>query len=876
MSVDPVRLQFEPNLGFQLAAVRAVADVFDPPGALQPVPVAADALVAGNAFCLDGPRVLRGLQRVQQRHGLPVTRTIAPERLDLTVSMETGTGKTYVFLRTIHTLHQRHGLAKFIVVVPSLAVKEGVLQALSATADHFAHLFEGARIQAFAYDARRLGAVRAFATSGQLQVMVATIQALHQSHRRVFHQPREDLGDHRPIDLIRALRPVVVVDEPQSVDGGPMGRGRQALEALRPLVTLRYSATHRHIHHLVFRLDAIDAFERGLVKRVTVASAVPPDAHARPFVHLLGIDRRGKRLVARVEVDGLDAAGEVRRQVHPVQAGDRLEQVTGRSVYGGMVVTHLERPRARSEHRMALDADGEERWLSVGDAVGDVDLEDLQRRMIRRTIAAHIARRARLRPRGIKVLSLFFIDAVRHYRGTEQADGTHTPGKYLRIFEEEVARVAHAFGSVPLADLHGGYFSQDRRTGVPIDTRESSAAGRAAAAQAYALIMRDKARLLSLDTPLEFIFSHSALREGWDNPNVFQICALRELSSVRLRRQSIGRGLRLCVGSDGRRVEPVRTDPHLNVLTVIASEGVRQFAAGLQHEVEAETGLRFGVVSPPDLASLWPVERGGPSDAARLHAWLVAHDYLAPDGRCTPGLRHALDAGTLVLPDHFAEVALDLRALLAVRVRGLDIRDADLPGPDHPSAHATAFRAWWTTVAPRLEFTVSLDTDALVAWCHVGLAALPLASAAPAGPLPNPVSLLQARTGLTRSTLARILTSPHALALFPSHPHAVLQCIEQRVERFFEARAQLGVSVFRTSEGAPLQASTTGFPASTVPLHGCPLPTDSACALPRAFQLDTPLGALHPPQVVLTHRGLSFAPRPGANEATSTTALSRS
>ncbi len=350
----------------------------------------------------------------------------------------------------------------------------------------------------------------------------------------------------KPIDLIKSTRPILIVDEPQSVDGGLSGAGKSALDAMNPLCTLRYSATHVDKHHMVYRLDAVDAHDKGLVKQIEVAAATVEDAFNKPYVRLLKVENKRGRISAVVELDKLKASG-VKRQEINVQDGDNLEMLTGRAVYANCSIGEI-RVEKGNEY-MELRVPGSEQFLKPGQAYGDVDALAVQRQMIRRTIREHLDKELRLRPQGIKVLSLFFIEEVAKYRSYD-ADGHAVKGDYARIFEEEYSRAAKLpdyqtlFSEVDLShsaeEVHNGYFSIDKKGGWT-NTEENNQGNRESAERAYNLIMKEKEKLLSFDTPLKFIFSHSALKEGWDNPNVFQICALREMGSERERRQTIGR-----------------------------------------------------------------------------------------------------------------------------------------------------------------------------------------------------------------------------------------------------------------------------------------------------------------------------------------------
>ena len=610
-----LKLRFEPDLDFQLQAVDAVCDLFrgqeicrteftvtrDRLDPQQRLAFAQDDLGVGNRLTLLDDEILANLKEIQLGNGLPPSESV--DSGDFTVEMETGTGKTYVYLRTIFELNKRYGFTKFVIVVPSVAIKEGVYKSLQMTDDHFRALYSGTPFEYFLYDSAKLGQVRNFATSPQIQIMVVTVGAINKKDVNNLYKDSEKTGGEKPIDLIRATRPILIVDEPQSVDGGLAGRGKEALDAMHPLCTLRYSATHVDRHHMVYRLHAVDAYERKLVKQIEVASATIEDAHNRPYVRLISTTNRRGVISARVELD-VEIAGRTRRTERTVQDGDDLEQTTGRAVYRDCRIGEIRVGRGNAF--VELRVPGGECFLREGEAWGDVDAASIQRQMIWRTISEHLDKEKRLRPQGIKVLSLFFIDAVERYRRYDETRSA-VKGEYAHLFEEEYRRLARhpdyqsLFREVDLTaaaeEVHDGYFSIDRKGGWT-DTADSNQVNRENAERAYNLIMKDKEKLLSLDQPLKFIFSHSALREGWDNPNVFQICALRDIRTERERRQTIGRGLRLCVNQDGER----RRGFEVNTLTVIARESYEEFAENLQREIEENTGIRFGVIEAHQFA----------------------------------------------------------------------------------------------------------------------------------------------------------------------------------------------------------------------------------------------------------------------------------
>lgn len=596
-----MKLHFEPNLDYQRTAIEAVCDLFrgqeicrteftvtkgfGPQMALTGLE---SDLGIGNRLQLLDDEITGNLNEIQLRNGLAPSNTLVSG--DFTVEMETGTGKTYVYLRTIFELNKRYGFTKFVIVVPSVAIKEGVYKTLQITEDHFRTLYANTPFEYFLYDSSKLGQVRNFATSPQIQIMVVTVGAINKKDVNNLYKDNEKTGGEKPIDLIRATRPVLIVDEPQSVDGGLQGQGKQALGLMNPLCTLRYSATHVDKHHMVYRLDAVDAYERKLVKQIEVASLQVEGGHNKAYIKLLSTSNKRGKFTAQVELD-VQRGTHVRRDRVTVQPGDDLQQITGRAVYADCLVQNIG-CKAGDEY---LELSHLEKPLRIGEAVGDVDADAMKRLMIRRTIEEHLDKELRLAPQGIKVLSLFFIDVVEHYR-RYSANGPEK-GKYALMFEEEYRKVAawpkyrSLFPGIDLksddAEVHDGYFSIDKKgtwteTEVNDKGELRNQASRDNAERAYSLIMRDKEKLLSFETKLKFIFSHSALREGWDNPNVFQICAIRDIGSERERRQTIGRGLRLCVNQQGERLRGF----DVNTLTVIATESYEQFAENLQKEMD--------------------------------------------------------------------------------------------------------------------------------------------------------------------------------------------------------------------------------------------------------------------------------------------------
>ena len=732
-----MKLHFEPNLDYQHTAIEAVCDLFrgqeicrteftvtrDATAAQQSLAFAQSDLGIGNRLQLLDDEILANLGDVQIRNGLRPSSSLASG--DFTVEMETGTGKTYVYLRTTFELNRRYGFTKFVVVVPSVAIKEGVYKTLQITEDHFRSLYANTPLEYFLYDSSKLGQVRNFATSPHIQIMVVTVGAINKKDVNNLYKDTEKTGGEKPIDLIRATRPILIVDEPQSVDGGLGGRGKEALGAMNPLCTLRYSATHADKHHMLYRLDAVDAYERKLVKQIEVASLQVEGGHNKCYVKLLSTSNKGGRFTAKLELD-VQRRAAVSRETVTVQPGDDLEQVAGRAVYADCLVQNI---GCKSGEEF-LELSNQEKLLRPGEAIGDVDADALKRLMIRRTIEEHLDKELRLRPQGIKVLSLFFIDTVEYYR-SYTADGAQVKGKYALMFEEEYRKAAakpkyHTlFKEVDLesdaTEVHDGYFSIDKNKRWT-DTAENNQANRDNAERAYNLIMREKEKLLGFESKLKFIFSHSALREGWDNPNVFQICALRDMGTERERRQTIGRGLRLCVNQQGERLRGF----DVNTLTVVATEGYEQFAENLQKEIEDDTGIRFGIVEKHQFAAIPVTDVSGKTTALgvaqseAIWAHLKDAGFVNARGKVQDTLRQALKDSSLRLPEPFQNQLPQVNEILRKLAGKLDIKNADerrAISTRQAVLHSEEFEALWGRIKHKTTYRVQFDNEQLLQDC---------------------------------------------------------------------------------------------------------------------------------------------------------------
>jgi len=608
-----MKLRFDAHQDYQLEAIRAVTALFvGQPDVSQTTVIRDDALSSlaltetgiANRRVIDDTQWLANLRTVQEKNGIEPSSALATMALDdgssvggfpnFTVEMETGTGKTYVYLRTIHELSRIYGFKKFVIVVPSIAIREGVLSSLQLIHEHFQMLYDHERVEFTVYDSGKVNQLRNFALSDAIQILVINIDAFAKDsiemaagiangkNRRkgnVINQMRET--GVKPIEFIQATLPIVILDEPQNLETDIR---KQAIARLNPLCTLRYSATHRNAYNLIYSLAPIRAYELGLVKQIGVDSVIELTNANQAFIEIEGF-KSGKRSVsARLKIWVNQANGPAKKSV-TVKNGDDLYLLSNqRDIYrNGFIVNEI---------------DAGERFVAFANDVRVVQgcphgaLNDtILRLQIKATVRRHFEKARKLHPMGIKVLSVFFIDQVSNYRVYGE-DGSISKGKFAQWFEEIYAQyqVDEEFEGVMTTaptSVHNGYFSQDWRAVSPFKTLTGKTRADAEAG-AFELIMRDKERLLDLDEPLSFIFSHSALREGWDNPNVFQICTLAESSSEIKKRQEIGRGLRLAVNQDGERVR----DRAINRLTIIANESYEDFAGQLQTEM-VEAGVRF-------------------------------------------------------------------------------------------------------------------------------------------------------------------------------------------------------------------------------------------------------------------------------------------
>lgn len=747
----PVKINFDPHLTYQDDAIQSVVRLFDgqqPCKSTFSIPqisfdkrnvatprfdFSTNIDAVGNILKIDEDRLLDNLRTIQISNGLPQTTAfISQEDYNFTVEMETGTGKTYVYLKTIFELNKNYGFTKFIIVVPSIAIKEGVKKSLDDIKEHFMQCFDNPKYDYFIYDSKEKFQTHDFASADSIQIMVINIDAFRKSFddpdkkskSNVIHRSNDQLPDDTaPIEFIKATNPIVIIDEPQTVDSTE--KSSKAITSLNPLCTIRYSATHKQKHHPIYKLDAFDAYEQKLVKQIEVAGMKVANNFNNPYIRLIDVSDTPRN--AKLELDVLEK-GIVKRKTLKMKIGDDLGQKTKRDLYQNYQIDDIYVDGADSY----INFTNNDIIIKKGQAIGDTATDDLKRSQIRRTIEEHLDKELKLLPMGIKVLSLFFIDRVANYREYDE-EGTALKGKFAIMFEEEfkkaISRNPKYQKLVDMTDLdyiteqaHDGYFSIDKKNKF-VEGEETNDTNKANAERGYNLIMKNKDILLSKECPVRFIFSHSALREGWDNPNVFQICALREVGDEIDRRQRVGRGLRICVNQNGDRVYGTE----INVLTVVASENFEDFCDKLQKEFEKEAGLTFGTIQKHTFANIViTTEDGAPAylgqeKSDKIYTMLNENGYIDKKGKIQDSLRTDLKHGNFTLPEELNSVANDITTLLKKISGGLNVKDADKKPQtikvNTAVIESAEFKELWNKIKYKTTYNVDFDDQNLITMC---------------------------------------------------------------------------------------------------------------------------------------------------------------
>lgn len=641
----------------------------------------------GNAALrLSRSEIASNVRALQMEQGLKPIEYLEGDGVNLTIEMETGTGKTYTYIKTMYELNKHYGWSKFIVVVPSVAIREGVYKSFETMQDHFVHEY-GKRMQYFIYNSKQLSKIDNFVSDNNLHAMIINMQAFNTSlnednagsnkDARIIFSKRDEFGSRRPIDILAKSNPVMIIDEPQSVLGANVNNAtRRGIKLFNPLAMLLYSATHREVVNMVYRLDAIDAYNKRLVKKIEVKGIRQVGSTAtHGFLYLDEIVvSKNKDPQARITFDIIGSTGNIRQVTKLVNEGFNIYEHSGHMAeYRNNYV--IERIDGRAGLVKLLN--GIE--LNAGDSQGTVTEDMMRRIQIRETIKTHLDRERLLFPQGIKVLSLFFIDHVENYRTYNDAD--NGKGKFAKMFEEEYKRALqelqptftdkaylHYLSRFTAEQVHNGYFSKDKK-GNFIDSKIKRGEAGSSDESAYDLIMKDKERLLSFDEPTRFIFSHSALKEGWDNPNVFQICTLKNSSNETNKRQEVGRGMRLCVNKYGERQDIDVLGNNVfdtNILTIIASESYDQFSKQLQHEIAEVVNDRPVVITPNLFTNcIYETSEGNKikitaDDARKIYNRLIKNDYVDDDGKLTSTYYNARQTDELNFGEQFNSFKKDI------------------------------------------------------------------------------------------------------------------------------------------------------------------------------------------------------------------------
>ena len=732
---DCGRVQAEPHQG-TLGIPDEGADGIDPLD---------DTGYRNEAVELSDEQLLHNIQTLQSQNNIRLSTSLVKGlgRCSLDVEMETGTGKTYVYIKTMFELNRKYGWSKFIVVVPSIAIREGVKKSFEITADHFMEHY-GKKARFFIYNSSNLNQLDNFSSSSGINVMIINTQAFASSLKedgrskeaRIIYSKRDEFASRRPIDVIKANRPIVILDEPQKMGGDVT---QKALKNFNPLFALNYSATHIQQHNLVYVLDALDAFNKRLVKKIEVKGfEVKNFRGTDSYLFLERIVLSSKKPpMAKIELE-IGYSKSINRETRILGVGDDLYFASQEmEQYKGYTISEIDPLRDT-----VTFTNGE--VIKAGDVVGDVSEKDMRRIQIRETILSHFEKEEKLFDRGIKCLSLFFIDEVAKYRRYDE-NGEEVLGEYGAMFEQEYRAILNDY--VTLFDtpyqrylkstcsdagrVHRGYFSIDKKTGRSVDSPLKRGSAFSDDISAYDLILKNKERLLSFEEPTRFIFSHSALREGWDNPNVFQICTLKHSDSNTAKRQEVGRGLRLCVNQDGTRmdVQSCGDSVHeINTLTVIASESYKTFVADLQSDIKTVLYDRPTVatseyfkgkyVKVDDVPTLIDDEK-----ANAIEFYLIQNGYVDMNRKVTDKYRQAVKDGTVVeLPKELKPMADGIHALIQAVYDDGVLREMFSDGhetkvkenPLNENFAKKEFQALWREINHKYAYTVEFDSAELI------------------------------------------------------------------------------------------------------------------------------------------------------------------
>jgi type III restriction enzyme len=848
-----MKLKFESSLGFQLDAIRSITDLFEGlPEQSSGLQIdfgkqgmtMFNELGIGNNQILMPDQLFKNLHAIQVRNNIPkslaLIDSLSPyEFSNFSIEMETGTGKTYVYLRTIFELNQLYGFKKFIIVVPSVAIREGVTSSIKLMKEHFKGLYNNVAFDDFVYQSKDLSRVRQFAVNNEVQIMVINIQAFQKDagenvdytsltdeqkkKLNIIHQEQDKMSGRRPIEYVQATNPILIIDEPQSVDNTE--KSQKAIRNLNPLFCMRYSATHTNPYNLLYQLNPVRAYDMRLVKQIEVIDASGTQDFNNTFVRLDAVGywpATSKTPQAKITIFE-DTPNGTREKSIRIKHGTDLTSQTNRPDYEGYLVVNINAEPGNEylefQNGIVVELFTESGGMS----------DERMKSQVEQTVEAHFAKEKKLKDKGIKVLSLFFIDHVKSYR-TYDDDGNPQPGKIAQWFEEaynNISRKSMYKELIPFRaeEVHDGYFSADKKKGKIVELveystdKEGNFRSTSADDETYELIMKDKERLLSPEVPLRFIFSHSALKEGWDNPNVFQICTLREMGTDRERRQTIGRGLRLPVNQDGNRVY----DEQTNRLTVVANETFENFARGLQSEIEyaidPSGGFKFGRVPPIAFTQLLNPEGSdylSQEESQDIWDCVTEQGLIDQYGDFTKQFEPDKPGFTIELPERFSgieEHVVDRMKKFLPRDFVKDARKRQAISYNKRVELNPDFKVLWDKISQKTRYSVEFRTEDLIKRAtdkiktmaeikaiqiEITKRDLEISESGLEGgkitssrthfvsndqPLPDILSFLQRETELTRGTLVRILKSSGRLKDFTTNPQSFMTEAAKRINR---------------------------------------------------------------------------------------------
>ena len=825
-----MKIKFEENLEYQLEAIKSITDIFSGQEISKTVFTVEKAnnpqlsiianendLGTGNKLLLYPEEILENLNKIQTRNGLPKTKVSSKNEYNFSVEMETGTGKTYVYLRTIMELNKKYGLKKFVIVVPSLAIKEGVYKTLQITEEHFKSLYENTPYDYFIYDSKKINMIRNFAVNDSIQILIINIDSFNKDIN-IINRERDQANGYKPIDYISQCNPIVIVDEPQNMESD---KAKNAIKELNPLCTLRYSATHKEIYNPVYKLDSISAYEKKLVKQIEVATVGVTQNLNTEYIKVISIKASKNGITAKIELDIKNRSGVSRKEIS-IKHGDVLSEKAKRDIYDGYIVNEITYNEVEPSKSFI---DFGKVKLTLGQVNGGQDPILIKRLQIRKTIQEHFEKQLALKSKGIKVLSLFFIDKVANYRIYDSETGEAKKGKYALIFEEEYNSLIQSGkyqGVGDVSKVHDGYFSIDKKktkSGVEYSEFKDTKGNTNADDDTFTKIMKDKEKLLSFNEPLAFIFSHSALKEGWDNPNVFQICTLNETTSEMKKIQEIGRGLRIAVNQDGERVRGF----DVNTLTVMANESYEHFVESLQKEMEKEKNIKFGVVEDSIFVNIvidYENEKEiflGYEKSKKIFQDLINRDYIDEDGNAKDKLKKDLDEGNLELAEEFKGIKEIIIEKLKLTIGKLVVKNANEKKKitlNKKVFLSDEFKELWDKVKYKTMYQVNFEVEKLIDKCIINLdeeVYIPFEKflydkkrlAITKGgigeqksyeieenievyrnyKLPDIITYLQNETNLTRKSIVKILTKSETLNSFKKNPQLYLEQASDIIKR---------------------------------------------------------------------------------------------